>query len=68
MSIVSLFSNNIGDCLRGVMVSVLSSSVDECRFDLRYGQSKDNKFSICGFSTEITYYYTKETKSQSYTL
>lgn len=68
MSIVSLFSNNIGDFLRGVMVRVLSSSVDECRFDLRSGQSKDNTFNIFGFFTKMKYYYTKETKSQSYTL
>lgn len=66
MSIVSLFSKSIDDCLYGVMLSVLTSSVEECRFDLPSGKSKDNKFSICGFFTEMTHYYTKDAKSQSY--
>ena len=36
----------------GVMVSVLASSVVDCRFVSRSGETKDYKVNICCFSTE----------------
>jgi hypothetical protein len=36
----------------GVMVSVLASSVVDCGFEPRSGQTKDNEIGICCFSAK----------------
>ena len=48
-----LFQNFV-DCLGGVMVSMLTSSVEGHGFDPWPGQTKDFKIGICCFSTKHT--------------
>ena len=43
-----------GNCIGGVMVSVLASSVVDRGFEPRSGQTKDYKIGICCFSTKHT--------------
>jgi hypothetical protein len=40
------------NCFSGVMISVLSSSVVECGFEHRSGQTKDYKIGMCCFSAK----------------
>jgi hypothetical protein len=40
------------NCIGGVMVSVLASSVVDCAFEPRSGQTTDYKIVICFFSTK----------------
>ena len=40
----------ISNCIGGVMVSVLASSVVDLGFEPQSGQTKDNKIGICCFS------------------
>ena len=46
----SIGTNRIGD----VMISVLASSVVDCEFEPRLGQTKDYKIGICCFSAKPT--------------
>jgi hypothetical protein len=48
MSGVQCNLNRIG----GIMVSALTSSVVDCGFEPRSGQTKDYKIGICCFSTQ----------------
>jgi hypothetical protein len=45
-------SSIIGNCIGGVMVSVLTSSVVDREFQLPSGQTKDYKIGICCFSAK----------------
>ena len=40
----------IQDCIDGVMINVLTSSVEDCQFNLWLGQTKDYKIGICCIS------------------
>jgi hypothetical protein len=42
------------NCIEGVMVSVLASSVVDCGFEPRSGQTKDYTIGICCFSAKHT--------------
>jgi hypothetical protein len=44
--------NHLFDRICGVMVSMLASSMVDCGFEPRSGQSKDYKISICCFSAK----------------
>jgi hypothetical protein len=44
------FHTVLFNCLDGAMVSVLTSSVVDCGFEPRSGQTKDYKIGICCFS------------------
>ena len=63
LDLTVLLFNSINNCISGVMVSVLVSSVVDCGFEFRSGQTKDYKIGICPQAVvSVSYHYKNPTK------